>query len=181
RVAAGASGPSRGDRSVVRLTSGLGGHDARGAGTRGSLAGSAGGLRWPAGQGSDHLPALGAENLGQGDARSPQRGAIRMTTMTIEVPVSFQPVGRCGRKGLPSATDKPTLPPGRVPRVARLMALALRLHELVRTGQVANYSTLASLGQVTRARISQIASLLHLAPDIQEAILFLPPTLRGRD
>jgi hypothetical protein len=58
------------------------------------------------------------------------------------------------------------------------MALALRLHELVRTGQVTNYSTLASLGQVTRARISQIASLLHLAPDLQEAILFLPPTPR---
>jgi hypothetical protein len=68
-----------------------------------------------------------------------------------------------------------------VPRVARLMALALRLDELVRTGQVASYSALAALGQVTRARISQIASLLHLAPDIQEALLFLPPTLRGRD
>jgi hypothetical protein len=37
------------------------------------------------------------------------------------------------------------------------------------------------LGQVTRARISQIASLLYLAPDIQEALLFLPPTRRGRD
>jgi len=37
------------------------------------------------------------------------------------------------------------------------------------------------LGQVTRARISQIVSLLHLAPDIQEALLFLPPTVRGRD
>jgi hypothetical protein len=34
---------------------------------------------------------------------------------------------------------------------------------------------------VTRARISQILNLLHLAPDIQEALLFLPPTLRGRD
>ena len=104
-----------------------------------------------------------------------------MTTMTIEVPVSFQSVGRCGRQASPSSTDQPSLPPGRVPRVSRLMALALRLHELVRTGQVTNYSTLASLGQVTRARISQIASLVHLAPDIQEAILFLPPTLRGRD
>ena len=102
-------------------------------------------------------------------------------TMTIEVPVSFQPVGRCGCKALPSKEEKPALPPGRVPRVARLMALALRLDELVRTGQVASYSALAALGQVTRARISQIASLLHLAPDIQEAILFLPPTLRGRD
>jgi hypothetical protein len=102
------------------------------------------------------------------------------TTLTIEVPVSFPPAGRCGRKALPAGTDQPSLPPGRVPRVSRLMALALRLDELVRTGQVASYSALAVLGQVTRARISQILSLLHLAPDIQEA-LFLPPTLRGRD
>lgn len=103
------------------------------------------------------------------------------TTMTIEVSVSFQPVGRCGRQALHPAADQPPVPLGRVPRVARLMALALRLEELVRTGQVASYSALAALGQVTRARISQITSLLHLAPDIQEAILFLPPTLRGRD
>jgi hypothetical protein len=61
------------------------------------------------------------------------------------------------------------------------MALALRLDELVRIGQVASYRELASLGQVTRARISQIVSLIHLAPDIQEALLFLPPTARGRD
>ena len=103
------------------------------------------------------------------------------STMTIEVPVSYRPGGRCGRQALHSAADQPSLSPGRVPRVARLMALALRLDELVRTGQVASYSALAALGQVTRARISQIVSLLHLAPDIQEALLFLPPTLRGRD
>ena len=61
------------------------------------------------------------------------------------------------------------------------MALALRFDELVRTGQVASYSALASLGHVTRARVSQIMSLLHLAPDIQEALLFLSLTVRGRD
>ena len=102
-------------------------------------------------------------------------------TMTIEVPVDFQPLGRCGRKGLRPAEGKPSLPAGRVPRVARLMALALRLEELVRTGQVRNYTQLAVLGHVTRARICQILNLLHLAPDIQEALLFLPPTFRGRD
>jgi hypothetical protein len=52
---------------------------------------------------------------------------------------------------------------------------------LVRSGQIASYSELASLGQVTRARISQISNLLCLAPNIQEALLFLPPTVRGRD
>jgi len=58
------------------------------------------------------------------------------TTMTIEVPVHFQHVGRCGRKALRPGADKPALPPGRVPRLARLMALALRFDDLVRTGQI---------------------------------------------
>ena len=102
-------------------------------------------------------------------------------TMTIEVPVSFEPSGRGSPKGRRSRVDAESLPAGRVPRVARLMALALRLDELVRSGQVASYSALASLGHVTRARISQILNLLHLAPDLQEALLFLPPTVRGRD
>ena len=103
------------------------------------------------------------------------------TTWTIEVPVHFQRCGRGSRKEMHPGVEAAPVPPGRVPRVARLMALALRIEELVRTGQVASYSTLASLGHVTRARISQIVSLLHLAPDIQEALLFLPPTVRGRD
>ena len=102
-------------------------------------------------------------------------------TMIIEVPVSFPPPGRGMHTGLPSSADSASLPVGRVPRVARLMALALRLDELVRTGQVANYSALASLGHVTPARICQIVNLIHLAPDIQEALLFLLPTQRSRD
>jgi hypothetical protein len=102
-------------------------------------------------------------------------------TMTIEVPVSFPPSGRGSRNERCSGIAEASSPAGRVPRVARLMALALRLEELVRTGQVASYSALASLGHVTRARVCQILNLVHLAPDIQEALLFLPPTLRGRD
>jgi hypothetical protein len=102
-------------------------------------------------------------------------------TMIIEVPVSFPHPGRGHLTELRSGAASASLPLGRVPRVARLMALALRLDELVRTGQVASYSALAALGHVTRARISQILNLIHLAPDIQEALLFLPPTQRGRD
>jgi hypothetical protein len=102
-------------------------------------------------------------------------------TMTIEVPVSFPHPGRGKHQELRSDAESASLPLGRVPRVARLMALALRLDELVRTGQVASYSALASVGHVTRARICQILNLIHLAPDIQEALLFLPLTLRGRD
>ena len=70
---------------------------------------------------------------------------------------------------------------GRVPRIARLMALALRFEQLVRSGAVRDYAELARLGQVSRARITQITSLLHVAPDLQEKILFLPRTQKGRD
>ena len=42
--------------------------------------------------------------------------------------------------------------------------------------EVADYADLARPTHVSRARITQIMNLLHLAPDIQEAILFLPRT-----
>jgi hypothetical protein len=63
-----------------------------------------------------------------------------------------------------------------VPRIARLMALAIRLEGLVRDESVQNYAELAQLGHVTRARMTQIMKLLQLAPDLQEQLLFLPET-----
>jgi len=77
--------------------------------------------------------------------------------------------------------DTPQVEPGNVPRVARLMALAIHFEGMLRRGEVPDYATLARLGHVTRARMSQIMDLLSLAPDIQEAILFLPRTAKGRD
>ena len=62
-----------------------------------------------------------------------------------------------------------------IPRTARLMALAIRFEELVRTERIRDYAELARRGHVTRARMTQIMKLLDLAPDIQEQILFLPP------
>ena len=62
---------------------------------------------------------------------------------------------------------------GRAPRIARLLALAHKLDALVRSGVVANYGELARLGHITPARLTQIMVLLHLAPAIQEYILFL--------
>jgi hypothetical protein len=102
--------------------------------------------------------------------------------MTITAQVDFKLEAR-GRRRLGAATPQPASPrpEGRVPRVARLMALALHFEEQVRTGVLASYSALADLGHVTRARVSQIMNLVNLAPDIQEALLFLPRTVRGRD
>lgn len=103
--------------------------------------------------------------------------------ITIQRNIHFERRGRGYRKevhaGEPPAVAVPL--PGRVPRLARFMALAIRFDSLIRTGQVADYADLARLAHVTRARITQIMNLLMLAPDIQEAILFLPRVERGRD
>jgi hypothetical protein len=70
---------------------------------------------------------------------------------------------------------------GRIPRVTRLMALAIKFDRLIASGGVRDQAEVAELGYVTRARVTQIMNLLHLAPDIQEQILFLPPVTAGRD
>jgi hypothetical protein len=65
-----------------------------------------------------------------------------------------------------------------IPRIARLMALAIRIDGLLRAEEFRDYAAIARLGRVTRARMTQIMKLLDLAPDIQEQILFLP-SLKG--
>jgi hypothetical protein len=102
-------------------------------------------------------------------------GAARLT---VAGTIHF---ARKGRAKELRAGPAPARPAGRVPRVSRLMALALKFEGLVREGAVTDYAEIARLGHVTRARMSQIMALLHLAPDIQEALLFLPPVERGRD
>lgn len=69
---------------------------------------------------------------------------------------------------------------GRIPRVARLMALAIRFDQLIREGVVTDQAELARLGHVSRGRVTQIMDLLTLAPEVQEALLFLPVAIRGR-
>lgn len=103
--------------------------------------------------------------------------------ITFESNIHFKRSGRGSRKHVRKG-EAPTpspVPAGRVPRVARFMALAIRFDDLIRSGDVSDYAELARLAHVTRARITQIMNLLMLAPDIQEAILFLPRVERGRD
>jgi hypothetical protein len=64
-------------------------------------------------------------------------------------------------------------PQERPHRIARMLALAHRLDELVRSGAVRDHGELARLGHVSPARICQFMTLLHLAPAIQEYLLFL--------
>ena len=84
--------------------------------------------------------------------------------------------GRGTRKLIKRGEEPEPPPQSAVPRISRLMALAIHVQELVDRGEVADYAELARLAHVPRARISQIMNLTLLAPDIQEAILFLPST-----
>src|SRR5436309_11345080 len=64
-----------------------------------------------------------------------------------------------------------SIPVGRVPRVTRLLALAHRIDGMIRSGEIKHWAEAARLIGVTRARMTQIANLMLLAPEIQEAVL----------
>jgi len=68
----------------------------------------------------------------------------------------------------------------RVPRITRLVALAIYFDQLISEGVVADQAEVARLGHVSRARVTQIMNLLNLAPDIQKELLFLQSTPLGR-
>jgi DNA invertase Pin-like site-specific DNA recombinase len=69
----------------------------------------------------------------------------------------------------------------RLPRVTRLLALAMKFEGMIQQGVVKDYAELARLGQVSRARITQIMNLLNLAPEIREQILFCAPGVAGKE
>jgi hypothetical protein len=98
---------------------------------------------------------------------------------TVRRKLHIRSGGREMRRVCRGAT--PERPPGRTPRIAKLMALAIHFDDMVAKGQIEDYATIARLGGVTRARVTQIVNLTLLAPDIQEEILFLPKTRRNRD
>ena len=87
-----------------------------------------------------------------------------------------------GRKTIasePRPVDR--VEPGRIPRISFLMSLAIRFDRLIREGKVRDQSELARLAHVAQPRMTQIMNLTRLAPDIQETLLFLPPTTNGRN
>jgi len=102
-----------------------------------------------------------------------------MITVTKKVFLSNGPSGRKRLSGTKPAVQ--AVGTGRVPRISKLMALAIRFDGLIRDGTVRDMSELARLAHVTQPRITQIMNLLHLAPDVQEELLFLPEVTSGRD
>ena len=69
---------------------------------------------------------------------------------------------------------------GRIPRIAKLVALASRMQSMLESGEVDTYQQLAELGRISQPRMTQIMSLLNLAPDILEELLYLPEVLQGK-
>lgn len=102
--------------------------------------------------------------------------------LTLECKIHFKN-SRRGRKRMRYGVDpaESSVEPGRVPRISRLMALAIRFDGLLMRGLVRDYADLAWLGLVSKPRVTQIMNLLLLSPDIQEEILFLPRTLNCKD
>jgi hypothetical protein len=101
-----------------------------------------------------------------------------MTTVTKQIHFAR----KARRKvAMPGPAPEPVAPMGRIPRVSKLMALAIRFDRLLFDGQVTDLSELARLAHVTQPRMTQVMNLLHLAPDIQEDILHLPPIKVGKD
>ena len=100
-----------------------------------------------------------------GSAPQDQQG----TAIQVEVTLPVRQRRGDGRDQ-PSSTSKTdgTL---RIPRITRLMALAIKFQEMVNGGDVRGYADIARLGYVTRARLTQVMNLLLLAPDIQDEIL----------
>ena len=82
--------------------------------------------------------------------------------------------GRAGHRTLREGCPKPEResPPG-PSRLARLLALAHHFDDMIREGVVKDQAEIARLCHVSRARVTQVMSLLFLAPDIQEEILSL--------
>ena len=99
------------------------------------------------------------------------------STVTFSFPAPAT-LARAGRPVQLEAQATSSQDVAHVPRVARLMALAIHFDGLVRSGAVSDYGELARLGRVSRPRITQIMGLLLLAPDMEE-LLALPLISEG--
>ena len=86
---------------------------------------------------------------------------------TVDVEIVIGPNGRFWHRERP----EPPAAAAPIPRITRLMALAIKFQTMVDRREVRDYADLARLGYVSRARLTQVMNLLLLAPDIQELLL----------
>jgi hypothetical protein len=99
--------------------------------------------------------------------------------ITVKRKVQLARAARGRRRVTKWKGDSNSVASGRVPRISRLMALAIRLERLLLTGEVSDASELARLSHISQPRMTQILNLAQLAPDIQQELLFLPRVTSG--
>jgi hypothetical protein len=85
--------------------------------------------------------------------------------VTAAYRVKFRKENQGGQSCLPEKV------PARVPRVARLLALAHRIDGMIRSGELKNWAEAARIVGVARSRMTQIAQLLLISPALQGLIL----------
>lgn len=73
---------------------------------------------------------------------------------------------------------RPAKPPKQpqTPRVVELLRMAQEWRRQLDAGDVRTQAEIARHAGITRARVTQVMGLLHLAPEIQEYLLTLPDT-----
>lgn len=108
-----------------------------------------------------------------------------MSSLVVERTFHIAAIGgqRGGHRNTLREGQEPAVEPqptGRIPRIARLIALAIRCDQLLRSGAVPDASALARLAKVSQPRMTQILNLTLLAPDIQERLLFLDLIEEGK-
>jgi hypothetical protein len=114
--------------------------------------------------------------------RKPRLTATELANArTADVEIAVAGLRRRKQQAAPTPSASEHATSERIPRISRLMALAIKRDDMIARGEVKDYADIARLGYVTRARVTQIMNFLNLAPDLQEAILFLPKTAMGRD
>ena len=106
------------------------------------------------------------KELTEAVAETLEDGAIQ-----VEVTLPVRPRRQESAKGGQPDQVSDAGTPSRIPRISRLMALAIKFETMVERGEVRDYADLARLGYVTRARLTQIMNLMLLAPDLQEELL----------
>ena len=87
-----------------------------------------------------------------------------MTAPVLQLKVAFR---TCRRADEPVAAPERTRPTA----IARRLALAHYVDDAIERGELRSYAEAADRLGVTRARLTQIADLALLAPDIQAAVL----------
>jgi hypothetical protein len=91
--------------------------------------------------------------------------------LTAKHKLEFKSGKRTAKTIVEAGTQPEQIIPVRLPRINKMMALAIRLDNLIKSGQVTDQAELARVGHVSRARLTQIMDLNLLAPSIQEEII----------